>query len=321
MRTPSPCRPRITRIWIRISLLALLLVARSHAQDDATNGARQPKVGFQGPCHRNCEHWIVVGNGYLDRQGYQAVRNSDEATCVAWFSKLKAFDPSLKITVLVSRHGVERNRWSAIPNPADVPVCPVLVSYLPMVSENTRLWPGGYHEPIFVYESYMEGHDNGRWRNEAKRNSSLFPSCPLCASGRCEHRHAVHGPTTGAVFIDFLERSDAVRRIDVYGMTFRHDTLMSYHLDWILPRDVIPTCCTKCRVHEPEVVQVNGTNIEVIKGPTGFTIREVPQPRSSPPSRQPPPPQKNVILSRRSAVDVINFVGRRQPRLNRAGTA
>ena len=188
------------------------------------------------PCHLGCESWIVVGNGGVGKEQYEAIDRS--SACVAYFGRLRSFQSGGRISLLVSRHGSRRPRWSEVPS--RTPVCPVVAS-LDTIPRGRDAWPGGYLDPIHVYEKdYAD-------RGELEPSASLFQRCPVCADGSCMHSRAPNGPSTGAAFLSYLEDQATVRQIDVYGMTFQNHNA-KFHVDWLVDR-LVARCCPKCRIH------------------------------------------------------------------------
>lgn len=134
---------------------------------------------------------------------------------------------------------------------SSVPLLPVAVTE-DIVRNNEKLRKrGNILDPLLVYET-------SRSENDLRREDAiLFEGCDACEHMNCSHDFKRHGPSTGAIVIDSLEKMSSIDSVHIFGMNWNGT---SHHVDFAQP-NLVGTCCTKCVIHPTENNMYDGRDL------------------------------------------------------------
>lgn len=174
----------------------------------------------------------VVGNGSIFHEDRAQIERAD---CVIRFNDMKSMRDGERCDVHVSRfaHGTFSGKWEKRHVHAHS-VLPVAVND---EWKDTHLLGENVLETLFVHEPQFGV------MNRISPRVHLFEGCRFART----HAETRAGPSTGGAVIDYLQRSPAVVRIDVYGMNWSGS---NWHVDFKHP-DLVRQCCSKCVIHDP----------------------------------------------------------------------
>lgn len=189
----------------------------------------------------------VVGNGPLSNADRRRIETHD---CIVRFNDLKHWKRRTeRVTVHASRF-----HYGAFPGmdrtPASTPFWPIATTL--RRADTVRAVRNVVLPPILVYER------TSLFENDLAHNATFFVSCTECCDGvrnasasqcACLHRASYHGPSSGALVIDELQKQPFVSRIDVYGMNWNGGI---GHVDFARPT-LVRRCCVKCTIHPTPV--------------------------------------------------------------------
>tara|TARA_B110000046_G_C12992410_1_gene398424 strand:- start:1120 stop:1908 length:789 start_codon:yes stop_codon:yes gene_type:complete len=186
---------------------------------------RQEK-GMEDVCRGSV---AVVGNGPITISDRDKINS--EYDCVVRFNDMKNYKNGDALTLHVSRLTNEGFFPGTEKSDASVPFLPV-ASDVYLVHNNDSLQSrSNVLTPVIT--------------NKKTNAPPLFGGCVACGGEVCHHGQASYGPSTGALALSELDRSNAVQDIHVYGMNWNG---ASYHVDFKYP-DLVANCCSKCTIH------------------------------------------------------------------------
>ena len=176
----------------------------------------------------------VVGNGPLSPDDRQMI---EQSACIFRFNDRKNMLAGDRTDVHVVRdntiHAINRAQQD------DVCILPIAARWSTLDKLNDlRNQDYKLLEPLLIYESY---HKKDKVIDDS---AVIFPSC----KAKSFHAEQVHGPTSGAAVIDWLEQDPSVETIHVFGMNWNK---RDPHVDFV-KKKLVETCCTKCEFHKTE---------------------------------------------------------------------
>jgi hypothetical protein len=103
-----------------------------------------------------------------------------------------------------------------------------------------------------IYIGMKKRHDNHIYVWESKdtlvKGERLFKSCSFCNDGKCLHKNARNGPTSGIIGINDVLEKYPKNDIHIYGMNWNWEGKKYHHLN--NEGEIIKRCCKNCFIHK-----------------------------------------------------------------------
>ena len=172
----------------------------------------------------------VVGNGPISENDRQKI---NDGKCVLRFNDMKNKRQGDKVSFVAVRD----NMYNHVST--DVPLLPIITDFNRSLPKTNLI----IDPPVVAHEPYLQNQNN------KIDDRMLFSECKESK----HHSETIHGPSSGALVLDYLNSDPRIEYIHVYGMNWNAG---KFHVDFKYP-GLVKTCCDKCVFHD-----TNGASYE-----------------------------------------------------------